>query len=54
MIKEENIFWNCIEIREKVSNIIKKVNSKLIFHKKYIKAEKNSTQKKAFDVFIYQ
>ena len=29
------------EIWEKVSNKIKKINSKLIYNKKYLKAEKN-------------
>ena len=41
-------------ISEKVSNIIKKFNSELIYNKKYPKPEKDSTQKKAFNVFIYQ
>ena len=44
-----------MKIWEKVSNIIKsKFNSELIYNKKYLKAEKKSTQKKAFNVFIYQ
>ena len=37
---------NIIEILEKVSYTIKKVNSELICHKKYLKAEKKSYNKK--------
>ena len=41
-------------IWEKVSNVIKKINSELIYNKKYLKAEKRFDKKKAFNVFIYQ
>ena len=41
---------------ETVSNIIitKKFNSKLTYNKKYLKAKKVSSQKKAFNILIYQ
>ena len=29
------------------------INSELLYNKKYLKAEKNSTQKKAFNIFVY-
>ena len=42
-------------IWEKVSNIIiKEFNSELIYNKKCLKGEKHSTQKKTFNIFIYQ
>ena len=41
LIKEENVFIKYMEILEKVNNIIKnKFNSKLMYSKKYLKAEK--------------
>ena len=43
-----------MKIWENVSNIIKKINGELISNKKYLKAEKDSTQKKAFNVFMYK
>ena len=49
MIKDDQL-----KIWEKVSNIIKKIDSELIHNKKNLKAKKKSTQKKAFNVFIYQ
>ena len=49
MVKDDQL-----KIWEKVSNIIKKIDSELIHNKKNLKAKKNSTQKKAFNVFIYQ
>ena len=55
MIKDENNFNEYMKIWEKVSNIMKnKFNSEFICHKKYLKAEKNSTQMKAFIIFICQ
>ena len=42
-------------IWEKVSNIIKRINSELIYNKNISKSwKKDSTQKKVFNVFIYQ
>ena len=41
-------------IQENFSNIIKKVNNEFIYNKKYLRGKKNSTQKKAFNVFIDQ
>ena len=38
-------------ILEKLSNIIKKINCELIYSKKYLKLKKDSTEKKAFNVF---
>ena len=54
MIKGEKFFDKCMTTWEKVSNIIKNFNSKLIYNKKYQKLKRDSTQKKAFNVFIYQ
>ena len=42
---------NIWQFGEKVSNI-KKINSILIYNKKYKKAKKKSTQKKVCNVFI--
>ena len=39
-----------MKIWENVSNIIKKINSELIYNK----LKRNSTQNNAFNVFIYQ
>ena len=52
MIKEEKNFDRYMAICEKVCNIIKKINSELVYNKKRLKAEKDSTQKKFFNVFI--
>ena len=53
MIKAEIVFDKYYETWEKVSSIIKKeFNSKLVYNKKYLKAEKKSTQKKAFNVIL--
>ena len=53
LIKDEIFFDKYYEIWEKVSNIIKrKINRKLVYNKKYLKAEKKSTQKKTFSVFV--
>ena len=55
LIRGGKYFDKYNEIWEKVSNIIKKkVNSELIYSKKYLKAEKKSTQKKVFNVFVYE
>ena len=54
MIKDEHVFDKYMTIWEKASNIIiRKFNSGLIHNKKYLKAETLSTQKKAFNIFIY-
>ena len=54
MIKDEQVFHKYMTVWEKASDIIIiKTNSDLIYNKKYIKAEKFSTQKKAFSIFIY-
>ena len=45
MIKDENIFDKYMTIWEKVSNTIKKINSKLIYNNKYLKAEKKVNTK---------
>ena len=47
MIKDENVF-------DKYMTIWEKVSSKLIYNNKYLKAEKKSTQNKAFKFFINQ
>ena len=45
LIKEEKVFIKYMEILEKVSNIIKnEFNSKLIYTKRYLKAEKKNTK----------
>ena len=41
MIKEENVLDKYMEIGEKVDYIIKKINSELIYSKKYLIAKKN-------------
>ena len=38
-------------IWEKVSNVIKKINSELIYNKKYLKAEKRFDKKDGFQCF---
>ena len=53
-IKDENFFDKYMKLLEKVSNMIKKINSELIYNNKYLKVEKSSSQKKALNVFIYQ
>ena len=45
MIKDENIFDKYMTIWEKVSNTIKKINRKLIYNNKYLKAEKKVNTK---------
>ena len=51
VIKDEKIFDKCMKIWEKVSIIIKKINSKLIYNKKYLKAEKKFNIKESFQCF---
>ena len=49
MMKDEHFFHKYMKIWEKVSNIIKnKFNSELIYHKKYLKAEKKFDTKESF------
>ena len=49
MIKEGKLFDKCINLGGSFFNVMKNIfNSELIYNKKYLKAEKNSTQKKAF------
>ena len=51
MIKDEKIFDKYMTIWDKVSNMMKKINSKLIYNKKYLKAKKRLTAKKSFQCF---
>ena len=51
MIKGEKIF---LTNKRKCEQYNKKINGELICNKKYLKAEKDSTQKKPFNVFIYK
>ena len=45
--KEEEFLIKCMEILEKVTNIIKsKFNSRLIYSKKYLKIEKKNKHKR--------
>ena len=53
-IKDEIVFDKYMKIWEKVINVTKKINSEIIYIKKYLKAKEYSTQKKAFNDFIYQ
>ena len=54
MIKYETFADKYITIWEEFSNImIKKLNSELIYSKKYLKAEKNLNTKENFQYFIY-
>ena len=50
-IKDENISDKYMVIWEKVSNVIKKINSELIYNKKYLKAEKRFDKKDGFQCF---
>ena len=50
MIKDEKKIDRYI-IWEKVSNIIKKINSELIYNKKYLKAEKRFNKRESFQCF---
>ena len=51
MIKDEKMFDKCLTILEKVSNIIKKLNSELIYNKKCLKASKRLNTKESFQCF---
>ena len=54
-IKDEKTFDKYNKVWEKVGNIIQnKSNSELIYNKKYLNAEKKSTQKKAFNVLVHE
>ena len=53
-MKDEIVFDKYMKIWEKVINVTKKINSEIIYIKKYLNAKKYSTQKKAFNDFIYQ
>ena len=58
-MKDKEFLEKYNEIWKKVSNTIKKINSELIYDKKYLKAENNLitkklTQKNPLNVFIYQ
>ena len=50
MIKDEKKIDRYI-IWEKVSNIIKKINSELIYNKKYLNAEKRFNTRESFQCF---
>ena len=52
MIKGENFFDKYMKIWEKVNNIIKKVNSEVIYNKKYLKAKKVYRKRKLL-IFLY-
>ena len=53
MIKEEKFFMKYIEFWEKISNIIEKeFNSKLLYNKRYINAEKTFNAKESFQCFV--
>ena len=55
MIKKiEKKFDKYMQIWWKVNNIMKKINSELIYRKKYLVTKKHSTQKKASNVFIWK
>ena len=51
-IKNEKCFDKYNQTWDKVSNIIKKNLTELIYNKKYLKGEKKLTQKKVFIVFL--
>ena len=53
MIKEEKFFMKYIEFWEKISNIIEKeFNSKLLYNKRHINAEKTFNAKESFQCFV--
>ena len=55
IIRDEKNFDKYMTVWGKVNNIIKtNFNRELICNKKYLKAEKDSKEKKVFNVFIYQ
>ena len=51
IIKGENIFNKYMTVWEKVGNIIEKINSELIYNKKYLTAKKRSHTQKSFQYF---
>ena len=51
MIKEEKFLINIIKIWKKVSNIIKKIDSELVYNKKCIKVENKINTKESFQYF---
>ena len=51
MIKEVNVFDKYMEILEKVSNIMKKINSELIYSEKYLTTKKTFNAKESFQCF---
>ena len=51
MIKDEKVFDKNMRIWEKSSNIVKKINSELIYNKKYLKAKKRFNTKESFHCF---
>ena len=51
MLKDEKMFDKYMTTWENVSNIIKKINSGLIYNKKYLKAEKRFNAKESFQCF---
>ena len=51
MIKNIFVLDKYMTIYEKVSNIINQLNSKLIYNKKYLKAEKRFNAKETFQCF---
>ena len=52
--KRRKSFIKSVEMLEKDSKNIKKVNSDFIYSKKYLKTEKISTQKEDFNVYMHQ
>ena len=53
-MKDKEFLEKYNEILEKFSNVTKKINIKPIYNKKYVKTEKNCTQKNALNVLICQ
>ena len=51
MIKDGTFFDKYMKTQKKVGNIIKKVNSQLIYNKKYLKAENKFNTQKNFECF---
>ena len=51
MIKEDNDFDKYIEIWQKVKNTIKKINSQLIYTKKYLIAKETFNTKESFQCY---
>ena len=51
VIKDKNIFDKYMAIWKKVSCITKKINSELIYNRKYLKTEKRFSTKESFQCF---